>query len=391
MKELKKPTVLLTRFGGIGDIVPVMITARQLKKKGYIVHVALREDDHGNRQIDLIENTNDCDQAFTYKQVGPWNTRCVKSELGWLDIKSIYNRYDEVVDYMNIVESNSTSPFNLVDRPCTEWRRSRNSNYTNWCDMHLAWGNVDPTSVNEDEKRPNFKLSKTEIKWGKEVKKGHSHLFVISPFSSSLARSWYQSKYMPAKLLEKYPNAIVALWDAYTNKWGMYTSNKKYELRTPAGSAYRASMALVGASDLFIGVDTGFTHVAEGLNKKHIALYSTVPWWTRAKYYKHQTHIDMGEVHPEYYTFSLLKGDPLNIKEGMLGLSDREKKLLAMNLAKVSEEQACEELNTTPNGLHMEFNALNVKQQSFEEKQAKALTDVTVDMVMDKVGELCQQ
>jgi len=383
--------VLLTRYGGLGDVVPVMLVASQLEKQGHEVHMALREDPHGNKQIDLLKNTRFESRAITFKQIGPWGTRCVQTPIGWMDIKSIYNQFDEVIDFMNIVEGNSTSPHNPVDIPCTEWRRSRSSNYTNWSDLHLSWANCDPMSVPDDEKRPNFKLSKTEIKWGKEVKKGYSHLFVISPFASSLARSWYQAKFMPKRLLEKYPQSLVALWDSYTNQWLMHSATKQYNLPPMKGSSYRSSMALVGASDLFIGVDTGFTHIAEGLKKKNIALYSTVPWWTRAKYYKYQTHIDMGEVHPEYYTFSLSKGDPLNVKEGMMGLSDREKTILQMNAAKVPEDEACEKLNTTPNGLSMEFNALNVKQQSFEEKQAKALTDVTVDMVMEKVGELCQQ
>ena len=195
---------------------------------------------------------------------------------------------------------------------------------------------------------------------------------------------------MPEKILANHPKALVCLWDSYTNRWEAFTATKQYTLSMMEGSSYRASMALVGASDVFVGVDTGFTHIAEGLNVKHIALYSTVPWWTRAKYYKHQTHIDMGEINPEYYTFSLSKGDPLNMKEGLENLSEREHKLGAMNDARVSEQVACEELNTTPNGLEMEFKALVAKKQGFEEMQAKALTDVKVDMVMEKVEELCQ-
>jgi hypothetical protein len=315
----------------------------------------------------------------------------VKSSLGWIDIRSIYNRFDEVIDYMNIVEGNSTSPHSVVDAPCTEWRRSRSSNFTNWTDLHLSWANIDPVSVSDDEKRPKFKLSKDEIKYGKQVKKGHSHLFVISPYSSSLARSWYQAKYLPQMLLEKYPKALVVLWDASTLSWVAYTASKTFTLPTPQGSSYRASMALVGASDAFVGVDTGYTHIAEGLGVKHVALYSTVPWWTRAKYYKHQTHIDMGEKNPEFYTFSLSKGDPLNIKEGMAGLNDRERRIIAMDAQKVDAEVACRELNTTPNGLDIEFQALIAKQQGWEEMQSKALTAITPEMVMEKVEELCQK
>jgi len=382
--------ILLTRFGGIGDIVPVVAVAKQLEKQGHDVYLALREDDHGNKQTDLLMNTSLSNKTIDLKQIGPWGTRCVESNIGWIDVRAAYRQYDEVIDFMNIVEGNSTSPHSPVDKPCTEWRRSRSSNYTNWVDLHLSWANINPINVSEGEKRPEFKLAKNEIKWGKDIKKGHSHLFVISPFSSSLARSWYQARYMPEKLLKAHPKAIVALWDSYTNKWTMHTSTKKYHLEQPSMTPYRASMALVGASDLFIGVDTGFTHVAEGLGKKHIALYSTVPWWTRAKYYKHQTHIDMGEINPEYYTFSLSKGDPLNMKEGLENLSEREHKLGAMSDARVSEQRACEELNTTPNGLGIELKALVAKKQGFEEMQAKALTDVKVDMVMEKVEELCQ-
>ena len=149
-------------------------------------------------------------------------------------------------------------------------------------------------------------------------------------------------------------------------------------------------MSLIGAADLFIGVDTGFTHVAEGLNVKNIAIYSTVPWWTRAKHYKYQTTIDLGTHEPSYYTFCLNRGDPLNLLEGIESMTDREKKIVEFNEKKVSISEAAKFLNTTENGVEAEFLSVKNKIDSLSEKQSKSLSAVSVEMVMEKISEaLC--
>lgn len=376
--------VLLLRFGGTGDLAPMSVVGKELKKRGWHVTLACRDGGEGNRQSDLFFGNPAFDQVLDMREIGPWHDRCVKTQLGWVSVNSIFKDFNQVLDYRNIVENNNTSPLVKEDYG-EEWQRSRNSNWRNWYDQHLEWANIDPTQVSEDDKRPVFALLPGEEKVFEALRDKYSHVFVVQANASSLSRTWYQAEKMPALLLAEYPEAIVAYWDSKKNIWVMLTKNGATKLNVPNHPPFRVSMALVSVADLYIGADTGFTHVAEALKVPHIAIYSTVPWWTRAKYYKYQTPIDPGISNPEFYTFNLGLGDPLRVKEGMDGLSERERKVDELHKAKCSAKEAAEALNTTEEGAKMELQALGNKKASWERMQSKALSTVTPELVMSKV------
>ncbi len=378
-----KKKYLLTRFGGLGDLAPVMVVAKQLKKLGHSVDIALREDDHGNKQIDFLENTDCADGAMTFKEIGPWKTRCVSFKHGWTDIQSIYSNYDEVIDFMHIIEQNSTCHSNFTVNPSDEWMKHRNSNWQNWYDLHLAWANIDPTSVPDEEKRPEFILSEDEILEVDAIRSSCDGVIVINPHASSLARTWYQADDMIPDLLKKYPGYKIFSWEPSKVSWRVLQGKKVSVHQSDLKSSLRASMCVVGAADVYIGADTGYTHVAEGLDVPHIAIYSSVPAWTRAKYYKYQTPIDKGP-----HSFALTLGDPHRIEEGLRNLSKKEKKLLDLHESGVSIEAAAKTLNTTPDGINLEMDSLQRKIASFERVQSKALTSVSKEEVMNLITEV---
>jgi hypothetical protein len=197
---------------------------------------------------------------------------------------------------------------------------------------------------------------------------------------------------LPDALVKRYPNALVAFWDAQNNFWVMFSKDGATRLEAPAEmSPLRFSMGLVGIADLFIGVDSGFTHVAEGFGIPHIAIYSTVPAWTRNKYYKHQVAIDPGEKDPSFYTFNLGLGDPLRIKEGIENFTAREKKVFDLYENKAPLEVAMKELNTDKEGADLELQTLKAKMASFERQQSKALSTVTLEQVFSKAEELINE
>ena len=377
---MKKKKYLLTRFGGIGDSAPMMVVAQQLKNQGHKVDLALREDAHGVRQIDLLENTDCCDNAMTFKEIGPWNTRCVNFKFGWVDIRSIYANYDEVIDYMHIVEYNDTCKSSFQKKPTDEWKKHRNSNWINWYDSHLAWANIDPNSVLASEKRPVYKLSDEELEEVKSIRVDHSDIITINPHASSLTRTWYQAEDLIPKLLKKYSSPKIFFWRPKKAQWEVFTNEGSEMYSSPIKSSLRASMAVVGASDVYIGADTGFTHIAEGLGVKNIAVYSSVPWWTRAKYYENQIPIDK-----EIYSFALTLGDPHRVQEGLDNLSKKEKRLLKMNSTGKSAEEAAREFNTTVEGVNIELKAVQTKIDSFQRIQSKTLSKVTVKEIMGHI------
>jgi len=379
---------LLFRFGGIGDCAPVMVASQQLKKRGWHVTLALRDDAGAIKQSDLLKNTNVCDEVLDLRQVGPWGTRCVKYKDGWKSIESIYDDYDNVVDFMFVTEGNSTCRTNFVKKPTDVWKVTRNSNWINWYDQHLAWVGIDPYSVPNEEKRPTFLLSKEERKEAKKLRKGYSKLFAIHPVASSMARTWYQAKDLVPMLHEEYKDCLIACWDPGKNDWDFVVPEGRFPMKIKSDSPLRRSMIVLGACDLFIGVDTGFTHIAEGMGVEHVAIYSTVPGWTRAKYYKYQTIIDPGIEHPEYYNFGIQAGDPLRIEDGMNALTEREKQVKVLYDRRAPLEEVIKELNCDKHGAELEVEIFLKKQESWDRQQSKALSDVSVDMVMDKVKEL---
>ena len=78
-------------------------------------------------------------------------------------------------------------------------------------------------------------------------------------------------------------------------------------------------------------------------------------------------------------------------EEGMKALSDREKTLLKLYDERAPVQDAAKKLNTDPGGLEMELKSLQTKIDSFSRQQSKALTDVTPEMVFDKVKGLLKK
>lgn len=382
--------VLLLRFGGIGDIAPLTTVGRELKKRGLHVTFACRDGGEGQRQSDLLFKNPCFDQVLDMQEVGPWRDRCVKTQLGWCSVNSIFQDFHAVYDYRNIIENNNTSPY-VKDVPSEAWQKSRNSNWRNWYDLHLEWANIDPSTVSDDDKRPVYTLVPGEETLFAKLKERYSHVIAVQSNASSLSRTWYQAEKLPEMILKDYPNAVVAYWDNAKHWWLMISKDGVSKLNVPNHPPLRVSMALLKVSDLYIGADTGFTHVAEALGVSHIAIYSTVPWWTRAKYYKYQTPIDPGIQNPEFYTFNLGLGDPLRIVDGESSLSEREKKIEELHKNKASAKEAAEVLNTNEEGATMELNALMTKRASWERMQSKALSVVTPEMVMVKVKEIIKK
>lgn len=379
---------LCSRFSGMGDLAPITAVGRILKQQGHTVDLIVRDGGPDQNHPELLIENPSFDNVFGAREIGPQKVRAIRTQLGWIEPQVIYKDYDVVIDYRNSIEGNSTSPLNQRGHQ-HGWQQSRNSNWRNWYDLSLEWANIDPTSVPDEEKRPNFNLLEGEEKLFQPMRDNFDKIFVVQPFASSLARTWYQAKTLPKLLTDKYDNSIVLIWNANEKCWFGHT--KKGSNRVEAlGSPLRFSMAMISKADLFIGVDTGYSHVAEGLGVKSLVMYGTVPAWTRAKYYKYQTPIDMGIEHPEFYSFSLSLGDPNRVLEGIAGFSAREKQLYEGIESGKSPDELMEEMNTTKEGIQVEYNALKARLHSFEHQQSQALSLVTPKLVMEYVERIIE-
>jgi ADP-heptose:LPS heptosyltransferase len=375
---------LLIRFGGIGDSAPMGVVGAQLKKRGYHVTMACRSDGKETHLSDLYIGNPCFDKVLDIREIEHSHDRCVKTQLGWVSLNSIHKDFDLVLDYMNIIESNSTSTVR-ANGPENVWQATRNSNFVNWYDMHLAWANIDPSKVPDKDKNPKFSVTKEETKNILKLKAHYSHLVTIQASASSISRTWFQGKKLPEMILAKYPDALVAYWDQQVGAWLLISKDGTTKLERDGASPIRYSMALVAASDLYIGADTGFSHIAEGLGVPNIAVYSTVPAWTRNKYYTKQITVDPGQNNPEFYTFNLGLGDPLRVIEGLSSLTPREKAIEELYAARASAEVAAEALNTDTEGATLELESFLRKKSSFERQQSKALSTVSAEQVFELI------
>lgn len=381
--------VLLTRFGGIGDCFPVGAAASYMADNRHDVTVALRDDGGAVKQSSLYKHDKKF-KVIDFKEIGPWRDRCVSTEAGWQDINLTYPNYDFVVDFMNIIEGNSTCLTTNTKDPWKTWEKSRNSNYQNWYDLHFAWIGANPMWVMDKYKRPNLVLSEEEKTLASNFKSKYSKLFVIHPFASSLARSWYQAKELVPRIFKEYEGAAIVFWNPQKNDWDLLTRKGVTTMPKLVEDPLRNTMTLVSTADLVISVDTGCAHIAEGLGVKSLVIYSTVPAWTRNQYYKHQTAIDPGVNNPQYYTFSLSLGDPLRVKDGQEALTEREKLVIDLYERGVEHNEAMDLLNTDARGAELELKGVMAKRETWERQQSKALSSVTVDSVFSKIKEIIE-
>lgn len=367
-KKLKEKGWLLCRFGGVGDGLILTSVCEAIKSRDpeAIVHYAIRED-----QVELYEHNPDIDKVIPIRRMPPSGMDCVKVRGLWCTLDYIKGDYWRALDYKNSIENNSL----YQKLPYGYWVRTMNSNWQNWVDLSLGWANIDPSTISDAIKRPKLYLQKEEIEEARStVGKGHPKIG-IHMISSSLARTWYYASVLAPLLLNKYPEGVVFFWTGAS--WIKYHNKQKEDL---GQYSLRQSAALVSHLDLLIASDSAFSHIAEAVNTKSLNIYTTVPAWTRSRYYKYASNLQARtECSP---CFAIWSECPLAEQKALDSLSQREKMIVQLNQAKTPIETACRTLNTTPRGLELEFEAVRNKIQGLKQTEAPCLRSIDPDEVL---------
>ena len=368
-----KKTVLILRYGGIGDAIFLTPVFREFKKKGWKVHFAIRD------QIsDLFKYDRYIDKLFPIKRFLPYGIDTIWDEelKVWGSVESIKPEYELVLDYKNSIENNSLYP-NL---PYGTWVRTQNSNYVNIYDLSLGWANIDPMKV--ENKRPHFFLNEEEIKWANKIKnkyKGQRRIG-ISLFASSLARTFYLADELPKILNDRYPDTVIFFWEG--TKWLVFINGMAVdEMKT----SRRYSAALLTIMDLFITSDSGYSHIAEALNVRQIILYTTVAWWTRSLYYKYAKIIQSSASCSPCFIIDM--NCPKIEKMVWNSLSERERKLFELHTRQVPIQEATKIMQTTPMGLETEFRLAKEKINALRQQEPDCMKAITAEQVIEKVDE----
>jgi hypothetical protein len=383
-------TALLFRLGGLGDIIILGIVAKELKKRGYVVDACF-----GSPTVDpeeLFKGTGIFRKIIKYTR--SFNgVDCYETPDGDLaSIELLKEHYDLPVDYKYAVELNGFHK-ELSGKPGLEWMVSQNSNYVNWMDIMLSWAGIDPESVHMADKRPEYIVADEELKWAKGVFGECDVAITIQTNASSLVRTWYHPSRLPEAILDEYndKNIAIAVFDG--TGWHLIKGKTSLPILVPSQfNPIRASAALVGASTVFIGADSGFSHIAEALSKPSITIYTTVPAWTRQKYYKYARAVE-----PVGDTFNGIKCRPCfvldrycpRVREAALSqLTEREVKIKKAAESGADPSQIALELETTQQGLMMEWEMIQKRIMALFEGQAPCSKTITTERIMEQLREV---
>lgn len=383
-------SAIVYRLGGLGDILIITPVAKELRKRGYEVDACFGSPT--TNVFKLLGNLNLYRKIYSYSRFPATNMDVFVLDNGdAASVDMLKPHYDLVVDYKFSIELNSHYR-EQAQHPGKEWMVSQNSNYMNWVDMMFAWAGIDPASIADDDKRPMYKVEPEEDEWAKKlIRWGKPDLVVvIQPNASSLVRTWYHPQQLPRAITEAYPekNIQFIVWDG--NQWVHLKGKHVFPIKPPENmDPVRASAAVVNNCDLFIGADSGFVHVAEALEIPHIAIYTTVPAWTRNKYYKYEAFLE-----PIGNTFGGVQCRPCfmldrycpRIREKAISqLSEREARIKQAMERNENPAEIAIELQTTQPGLMQEANLLQQRFNALIEQQAPCSLTITTDRIMEVV------
>jgi ADP-heptose:LPS heptosyltransferase len=381
---IKKPTALMLRAGGVGDIIILTAVAKVLHDKGYDVDFFCGSPTGEVHK--LIEN------LYFFKSVKQVNRLngidCIRDGENFISVELFKQNYDEVYDFKFSVENNVAGL-----NPKIGWRNSINSNYMNWVDLSLAWCNIDYTKISDNDKRPQIKLDASieYTEWLKTLPFNTNgaerdyKIIGIQLQASSLVRSWYRAQELPDIVHVRYPNDVVLIYTGA--EWVVISKSGKERIVFPESlNPLMCSAWLVGMMDVFISADSGMSHIAEATGTKCITIYTTVPAWTREKYYKYSYPINATcECHP---CFGLDVFCPLERKRAEESLTPVEKDIIACQKAGTNITEVAKKYQTVPRAVDEQYEAATKKLQALSAKMPKCVEGITPEIIMDKLTEI---
>lgn len=392
METQKTKTALLIRLGGLGDCIIIPCVANELKKRGY--------------EVDFCAGSPTCDVKKLLEGTGVFRNIILQTKMfNGLDVYDVdgkdvagveilKEKYDLVVDYKFSVELNSHWR-HMSAKAGNEWMVSQNSNYVNWVDIMLSWAGIDPKTVSDADKLPIYKPTDEELGWAKKLltSSNPDKIVAIQLNASSLVRTWYNPQVLPKLIKDKYPNKKidVIFYDGAT--WHHLKGKNDFPIQFPKEfDPIRASAALVANCDLFIGADSGFSHLSEALGVEHITIYTTVPAWTRDAYYKHKHPIEpIGEVFEGVHCrpcFVLDRYCPRVREAALKELTPRELKIKEAAEKNTPPHILAAELKTTPQGVFMEHKLMQERLNALFERQSPCSMTITPERILEKVEEV---
>lgn len=293
MAESKR--FLLLRYGGMGDNLFLTPVAKELHRRGYEVDVVTAE--HSGA---ILQNNPFISRLYVAKREGPIRSLPDGKAVNLVDVDGVripdiglYNSYlstdgnapwrpYNVCSFLNIIENNTHHP---------EICSTQMSCFSNTYDNHLMWAGIDPTTVDPEDKRPVYRVTKEERAWAKSVLgEMNGRVVLVQTSSSSLAKIYPPVEIM--SWLQYAKGHPVLLWNQTGDRTGHWSLDGVKVALPPHIPSIRCTGALLEHCAFAITADTATSHLAEALGVRHMTYYTFVPAWTISKYYKYEITID---------------------------------------------------------------------------------------------------
>lgn len=380
---------MMSRFGGIGDAVILTVVARELIDRGHEVHLSVPQ-----HQVSLFDNLPECFTKVLETARFQGHIDCIKGKWGWMSVEAMKDEFTVFmgekdrtfapIDYKYSIELNANMGHAGRADYMGYWLRSQNSNFQNWVDLSLGWAGIDPQSVPDERKVPVYRQREPEKNWARRTLRGASEPIIgLHMFASSLSRTYYRHEDVAKALLEAYPTATIIHWMGDHWIQGSKAGFKRLELPE---HFLRHSVSLVKGMDLIICADSALSHYAAAVDTPSITTYTTVPPWTRGKYYPKGRGI-VGDV-PCHPCFNLHRYCPLNQKRAEETLSDREKQMLELEQGGAPPPEAAKVLGTHVESLNHEYNAMRQRMEGIAGMVPDCVKDITPERILAEVKEV---
>lgn len=364
---------LILRYGGIGDLMPITAVCKELKRSGRATEIDFfcREEN-----MDILENNPYIDRVFATRRFNGIDCVLADSEITdvantWVPVSSYYHRYPTVIDYKNTVENN--------------WW----ANLSNWYDMAFQAANIDPASVSD--KSPEYVISDEEEREAQEMiirdfGEGDHKILSCVVGGSSFLRAWREWPTFIEEFHKKYPDYKVMLFGDKRHTLLQLPQEESWLKLHMDDLPTRKAVALFAQCSIALSMDSGFMHLAEALGIQTIALFTTVPAWTRSLYYVNVMSYDQDSTCPKYPCASLDTWCPASCDEVMKNLNPRQMEMWG----RIARNQVNIPVDIAQSGLHPqtfmeEFNYTVAQHRKYAESVPACVASHTVEKVLERI------
>lgn len=289
--------LIIERHGGVGDCLMASPIVRHFRH-----YPPLQAE---GRKLRIIFSTQKRNHfLFEHTPWGPDGTRCVDEKVELFPIQwRLHHRDVEDQGFIEQCRANlSKIPYkpDAVISFFEAIERNPASDRKNAYDYHFEWIGLDPAEIPGDWKRPLYTPRPRELGAAQKLLApcpGSKHKRIaVQMHASSLPRTWDKMDRLIRALCRRYPDAAVySLGDPHAAILEPAPWERERNYMPLCGKTFgdgRLWGAIIASMDLLVGVDSGALHLAGALGVPLVGIFSTVPAWTRIKYYRDAVGID---------------------------------------------------------------------------------------------------